>query len=274
MDAGKGCLTRGGGTAGVNDKTIINQMMLRFRPIAPKPATDGSVSGGSTPENKISCVKSTTRAKRKYVRVREKKRSKKDQVKPAEEDDKSDEAVVTLQLLPEHTGDPTAGGSLRNIDRSVPIWLNFNKTTNIACGVSDRTAVVVPATVVESWVTVEDVTEKYMDGTDVERMKNLGMDTCPTFVSDGLNRVQWVNEAYKRMVGPQGNGETLPEVMVRLVVKEELPIMCPAFACRVRVQYTGQKQKNSQTMPCDVWRIDFVGFAWRLDVKAALRLGR
>ncbi|KAK7858074.1 hypothetical protein CFP56_014543 [Quercus suber] len=34
------------------------------------------------------------------------------------------------------------------------------------------------------------------------------------------------------------------------------------------------KERSSITLPCDVWRMDGGGFAWRLDVKAALSLGR
>uniref|UniRef100_A0A5B7ATU7 DUF7950 domain-containing protein n=1 Tax=Davidia involucrata TaxID=16924 RepID=A0A5B7ATU7_DAVIN len=274
MDAGKGSFgARCAG--GAHDKTIINRTMLRFRPIAPKPAT-----GGSLPENKNSCL-TNTRAKRKYVRVGKNKRcEKRDKIRTKEELSKT----MTLQLLPENTDngkDSVARGSSLNIDSTIPIWLvNINNSMNT--DVTDRMAMMPQRRVVESWVTVECLTETYMDGrgtgcTDIERIRNLEVDTCPGFISDGLNRVQWVNQAYKRMVGPQDNdGESPPEVVVRLVVKEELPILYPEFACRVRVQYTSQQQqqKNSQTMPCDVWRIDFVGLAWRLDVRAALSLGR
>uniref|UniRef100_M0ZL25 DUF7950 domain-containing protein n=3 Tax=Solanum TaxID=4107 RepID=M0ZL25_SOLTU len=73
------------------------------------------------------------------------------------------------------------------------------------------------------------------------------------------------------MVDPlEGSGNS-PKLVTWLVVKEK--ILLPnssAFACTVRILYT----KNSQTMPCDVWKMEFGGFAWRLDAKAALRLGR
>ncbi|KAA8548203.1 hypothetical protein F0562_004536 [Nyssa sinensis] len=252
MDTGNGCFsTRCAG--GAYDKTIINRMMLRFRPIAPKPVTGGSVSCDSPPENKNSYL-TNTRAKRK--------------------------------LLPEKTDNgqgSMAGQSWRNIDRTLPIWLNMiNNSRNSEVTVyseSDRMATMPVRRVVESWVTVECLTDTYIDGgrmgsTDFERIKSLEVDTCPGFISDGLNRVKWVNQAYKRMVGPQDDGESQPEVVVRLVVKEELPILHAEFACRVRVQSTWQQQMNSQTMPCDVWRIDLVGLAWRLDIRAALSLGR
>ncbi|KAJ6776897.1 hypothetical protein OIU74_000971 [Salix koriyanagi] len=66
--------------------------------------------------------------------------------------------------------------------------------------------------------------------------------------------------------------------MVRLVIKEKLLrfVDCAsAFSCWVRLQNSWQKEKCSKTaVPCDVWRMDFGGFAWRLDVDSALSLGR
>ncbi|KAK8687144.1 hypothetical protein V6N13_085976 [Hibiscus sabdariffa] len=53
---------------GVLDKTIINCIMLRFSPIAPKPVNGDSVSGGSAVGNKNTGVTSK-RVGRKYVRV-------------------------------------------------------------------------------------------------------------------------------------------------------------------------------------------------------------
>lgn len=49
-------------------------------------------------------------------------------------------------------------------------------------------------------MTVESVTEASAASieswmTDVERVRNLEGDTCPAFVSDGMNRVAWVNGA-------------------------------------------------------------------------------
>lgn len=101
-------------------------------------------------------------------------------------------------------------------------------------------------------------------------MVSLQRDTCPGFISDGLNRVLWTNEAYGKMVG--GAAE---EVVAWLVMKAEVvvPAGIPSFTCRVRVVTFG-KDKISLTLPCDVWRMDCGGFAWRLDTTAALSLGR
>ncbi|KAE8021367.1 hypothetical protein FH972_007261 [Carpinus fangiana] len=298
MDGGDGwhVSSLGGGS---QDKTLINRVMLRFRPIAPKPDTGGS----SLPtENKSRSFVSQARTKRKYVRVRknnnEYKREK--MVSEEESEDGVEKTVLTLQLLPDRAQkkkDLDAGDSWSKVDRtadkksvednrnqSPQMWLTDKKwafgDVDPGSG-SDRTAVMAQTRVVESWVTVESVTDTCMDVrgigcTDMEKIKNLERDTCPGFVSDGFERVKWVNEAYKRMVGQEEEGEGhLPECTVRLVAKERLLTWAyPAFTARVRLQHTWRNQKccTSKVVPCDVWRMDCGGFAWRLDVKAALSL--
>ncbi|XP_062105518.1 uncharacterized protein LOC133817125 [Humulus lupulus] len=310
-------------------KTIINPVMLRFRPIAPKPVSGGSYPGGNPAENMSSVLRTTKRVKRKYVRVR---RDNKDK-NPRRRDTNnsyningscgeeggdglnSTTTTVTLQLMPEKSDGldltrSTGGtGSWRIINQYCTAvqdnnncYKNCNATTD---EVLDLSGVVVrsgPAAaeavgeVVESWVTVEGVTDTCMDvrglgSTDVERIKNLERDTCPGFVSDGcFSKVEWVNDAFKKMVAEEEEVEWWPEVVVWLVTnnnndnmknknnnpsRAELGLMGPAFTCRVRVQYkrVNTKEKCSKIMPCDVWRMDCGGFAWRLDVKAALSLG-
>lgn len=134
---------------------------------------------------------------------------------------------------------------------------------------------------VESWVMVDRITNIFVDSeglgsTDMEKMKNLETDTYPGLVSDSSDRVRWVNPAYRRMVNPLEDGGVTAEMVVKMVVKEkireeELPA---AFACIVRLVYTWKNKKNSRTMPCDVWKMEFGGFAWRFDSNAALSLGR
>lgn len=86
----------------------------------------------------------------------------------------------------------------------------------------------------------------------------------------------WTNEAYSQMV-TTGNHKDTWRNKVKLGMRErvELPAvnLFSAFTCRVRVQY-GKEGSHSMTVRCDVWRLDGGGFAWRLDVKAALSLGR
>lgn len=297
MDAGDGWHVAAGG-GGAQEKTIINRTMLRFRPIAPKPVPSASSSGETlVAEGKNLYCPTTKRVKRKYIR------SKKNINRSSTGDPEAgmDSTLITLQLMPEETGsgefpgarswlsiDHTVEKNQDIQDRMLPTRMNMNPMTSWAVRTdaatgSDRTAAMAPPVlVVESWVTVESVTDTCMDVrglgcTDVEKVRSLEQDTCPGFVSDGYNRVQWVNEAYKNMVR-QGqyycHGQS-PEMRVWLVTKAELPANGhPAFSCRVRLQYTWQNDKCSKMMPCDVWRMqDCAGLAWRLDLKAALSLG-
>ncbi|XP_026410119.1 uncharacterized protein LOC113305257 [Papaver somniferum] len=155
---------------------------------------------------------------------------------------------------------------------------------------TDRTVVIPqPVRPVGSCVTVKCITETFGDQeiglgflgrTDEEKKINLDKDACPGFISDSLNRVRWTNEAYRKLVNQDGfgyGGEQRPE-MVWLVTKdnESLPSRCEGFVCRVRLQYTCKKERHSLIVLCDVWEMNDSGggFAWRLDVKAALSLGR
>ncbi|GMJ04335.1 DIG-like 4 [Hibiscus trionum] len=304
--------SRVGYTGGAQGKTMINPIMLRFRPIAPKPVSGESGSDGARVDNK-NLLLCKPRAKRKYVRVkknnirRKKRSSSESDPLVHNEASKNPENIVTLQLLPDKT---EGNGSVNNQngrgleENQDPLYLsnlNINININInnrwfdRMGVveePDRTALMSQRrkeTAVESWVTVESVTGscmgvKELGGTDVERIKNLEADTCPGFISDGLHMVQWVNGAYKRLlmvvVGEANDGEPPsppPEIKVWLVLKQELPRFCTAFSCKVRLQYMWQKEKVSRMLPCDVWKMDGGGgggFAWRLDVEAALSLGR
>ncbi|KAL1819454.1 hypothetical protein ACET3Z_014323 [Daucus carota] len=201
------------------DKTIMNHIMLRFRPIAPKPVMTGSDSSYSDLAKKEAIGKKRT--KRKYVRVNKhvKKNSAQEPKKKNDDDDKT-------------------GSDLR------------------------------PA---ESWVSLECVTGGFGHGrrlgcTDAEKVRSLERDTCPGFVSDGDGGVRWVNLAYKQMVGSK------EEVVVWLMNKVRIPVGEEAFSCRVRVDSGGR----GKVVPCDVWRMDgdLGCYAWRLDLDAALSLGR
>ncbi|KAJ6314807.1 hypothetical protein OIU78_018316 [Salix suchowensis] len=347
MDGGNGWHVIGGAAAGAQacdragaqDKTIINRILHRFRPIAPKPATGNDLdSSSSVFDIKKMLASKTLRRKRKYVRVRKSNKLKKnkrvsgvpssDQEKEGEGEGEGGDlsSSVTLQLLPEGS-ESKDGESQERIGKT---WYSNDNFQDLAAdnmkeyvddqenqehpmcfkfklkqpmiegyGKPDQTFVMLPqkreTTVAESWVTVECVTDStcmderavLLGCTDVERMRNLEEDTCPGFISDGLNHVQWMNGAYRKMVETARKEvskervqlyNTAPEVMVRLVIKEKLLrfVDCAsAFSCWVRLQNSWQKEKCSKTaVPCDVWRMDFGGFAWRLDVDSALSLGR
>ncbi|XP_009792275.1 uncharacterized protein LOC107815750 [Nicotiana tabacum] len=279
---------------GPQDRMIMNRIMLRFRPIAPKPVADGS-GPGSKPENEKAEPVSRRRGKRKYVRVK-KNRKCKNSAEKEERKDGSDNngSIVTLQLLPESSSsvtNPTDNVSFQKeisfSELDQPQWMSFHEYDNngiSAFSSTDRLDLKVTTQtprMVESWVMVDRITNIFVDSeglgsTDMEKMKNLETDTYPGLVSDSSDRVRWVNPAYRRMVNPLEDGGVTAEMVVKMVVKEkireeELPA---AFACIVRLVYTWKNKKNSRTMPCDVWKMEFGGFAWRFDSNAALSLGR
>ncbi|KAF5743702.1 hypothetical protein HS088_TW08G00289 [Tripterygium wilfordii] len=290
MDGRGGCcIARYGG--GAYDMSKMDRIMLRFRPIAPKPAT-GSVSNGPSPDQaeisprsgrgKRRTNQSTSINSKKCNGSVRKRKSSLSQEKMVE--------VVTLPLLPEtpERKDSPARVSSAEIlspmksHGNAPVWLSFDRSmeNHDQKVVLDPTMAMMPQTVraVGSCVTVECVTDTWVDGngmgsTDVERSNNMWKDTCPGFISDGMGRVTWTNGAFEKMVGP---GNILPVVLV-MKEKASLAMMMmtwKAFTCRLRLQYTRGMEKSSLTLPCDVWRMDGGGFAWRLDVKAALSLGR
>ncbi|XP_048128511.1 uncharacterized protein LOC115751162 [Rhodamnia argentea] len=312
----------------------IDQVMLRFRPIAPKPATEGPGQGGSHAGSK-GWPLSGARTKRKYVRVRKPKgnsncsSNNNNSSTSSSTSTKSKRAVaqgpkgkaggpdgslglekqiVTLQLLPEKAdhGESKALKAKPQPPEQEPRWC----TTNSCCGapfgpdfstvnlaLPNRVPPMWPRSdpihriryprVLECWVFVESVADARIDAqdpqlvglTDAERMRNLETDACPGFLADPSDRVKWVNGAFERMVirehlsGGTDSGPPPAGIAVRVVAREELPKTRAAFACRATVRQREEKWA-ARIMPCDVWRMDEVGgFAWRLDVEAALSLG-
>ncbi|XP_055828929.1 uncharacterized protein LOC129896952 [Solanum dulcamara] len=326
MDGRGGCcIARYAG--GAYDMSKVDRIMLKFRPIAPKPAAaGGSISRTTTPPQKSEVPVRNGRWKRRYVKENNKnsnnssnnKRSssgsspsgRKRKAQSPEENESSGktvsggEPVVTLPLLsesPERKDSPRdrSVDKVKKTEKNAPIWLSFGKNQgNInkndingqlqlqgyGGGVGMDGSVLMfpqPVRVVGSWVKVESVTDAWEEGygigrTDEEKLVNLERDICPGFISDGLNRVRWANKAYKEMVDEEGSAAA-GEVVVWLVMKDDVRLpenkTTAAFTCRVRVVRCG-KEKKSLILPCDVWRMDGGGFAWRLDTKAALSLGR
>ena len=277
---------------GAYDMSKVDRIMLRFRPIAPKPVAGAtSNSDGSSSEGSDAFSRGYGRTKRKYVRGdnnnnnnrrtrRRKTTSSPGNNRPA--------PVVTLPLLPE-TPDPkearnnsnnnNSSNSNNNVNRNVPVWVSFENhgaSETYWCGGAAAGRVGASS---YSCVTVECVTDAWAEegeglvlgSTDEERRVNLGKDTCPGFISDGYGRVTWTNSAYREMVG-QKEGEGAVVVLLAMKVGAAVPYPC-SFACRVRVvQFKCGKEVSSLTVPSDAWRMDSGGFAWRLDLKAALSL--
>ncbi|KAL0380203.1 UNVERIFIED_CONTAM: hypothetical protein Sangu_0084600 [Sesamum angustifolium] len=256
------CIARYSG--GAYDMSKVDRIMLRFRPIAPKPAsTNGSLSGGgssgsTTPENSGPSVK-TGRGKRRHAAK-----------------DGSNSTVNKRNCnsrrrksSPENTdsGGSVSGGE--KVVKTLPLLPRRHQSGEIVAPGADRSGLDDPTVPMGRMV----VWDRGEGRTDEERVRSLNLDTCPGFISDGLNRVMWTNAAYRQMVAGEGAGEG--EVAAWLVMEEgvSLPVGCRAFTCRVKVVTCG-KEKNPKTVPCDVWRMDCGGFAWRLDTAAALSLGR
>ncbi|XP_061359790.1 uncharacterized protein LOC133303838 [Gastrolobium bilobum] len=231
----------------------VDTIMLRFRPIAPKPVAGAATSDGSLLESGDAFSRS---AKRKHARVnggnkRCNRRFRRRTTAPP--------PVVTLPLLPE-TPDPKDPPEAKSRN-NVPVLLSFENPRWFG-GARDPPAVALGGSV----VTVECVTDTWQDdgellgNRDEERKVKLGEDTCPGFISDGYGRVTWTNRAYREMVGEEG---------VWLAMKVTVPYPYRGFTCRVRVQYACGKER---TVLSDVWRMESGDFAWRLDVNAALNL--
>ncbi|XP_027336861.1 uncharacterized protein LOC113850498 [Abrus precatorius] len=289
MDGRGGCcIARYATGTAPHVSTTVDKIMLRFRPIAPKPVAGTTASDGSSSESSDAFFKAPT-TKRKYARdntTTRKQRNRRRKTTSSPEQ-KNPVPVVTLPLLPE-TPDPKESPARNltpvpkevlnnNNKKNMPVWLSFENQAKVESywyfGAMDQTAMRLGGWC--SCVTVECVTDTWVDGeglgsTDEERRVKLSKDTCPGFISDGYGRVTWTNEAYGEMMGHNGEREGMA---VLLVMKEGAVVPYSSFTCRVRVvQYTCGRERNSLTVPCDVWRMDSGGFAWRLDVKAALSL--
>ncbi|XP_057440068.1 uncharacterized protein LOC130731921 [Lotus japonicus] len=225
------------------DMAKVHRIMMGFRPIAPKPnsvsSSENSDAGDAFSRSVGTKRKSNSGSKRRIRRKR---------ITPPP-------AVVTLPLLPE-TPDPKNPPEAMSRNNS-PVWMSFENN-----GYATTAGKVDLPPALGSVVTVECVTDTWQEEKEVLPVKNLVEDTCPGFVSDGYGRVTWTNGAYREIVGEGG---------VWLVTKEvRVPFPCVrGFTCRVRVQDTCGKER---TVPCDVWRMESGGFAWRLDVTAALSL--
>ncbi|XP_076881638.1 uncharacterized protein LOC143529819 [Bidens hawaiensis] len=303
---GGGCVARyspgGGGFGeicyGPYGMSKVERIMLKYRPIAPKPMAAGSGSSCSTVEQSEGSGK-TRRRKRKYVRVNKKKKdmgtnsgSKKRKISASSGESSG---VVTLSLMPEtpdrkenssnswQTSSPSETRDLVspsiNCKRQSPMLLNFNKigdsqvTTSLSPPQSQKT-------IVTSFVTVECVTEAWVNSdrlgvTDQVQVMNMDMDTCPSFITNARDTVVWTNKAYREMTAGGGTDETTT-VVVKKFNRVMMPVSLPAFTCKVKVTWGTERAASALTVtaPCDVWRMRCGGYAWRLDVNAALSLGR
>ncbi|URE10406.1 hypothetical protein MUK42_21637 [Musa troglodytarum] len=254
----------GGGDANVAWK--VDRIMLKFRPIAPKPVVGSPTVVAAAPKEASAGARRPKRKGAAISAVAARGR------KPRKDEGKSfsSTTIVTLPLMPEtpeRKGDP-AGAPPKwcpTPPAVAPTWMGLGE----------------PVRAVVSWVTVECVTDTWREGevswkNDEVARAALAADECPGFVSDEWGGVTLTNEAYRRMVLAGGvEEEEEEEVRVGLVTRGLVPAAgtCRAFSCRVRVRHAERPTgPPSLAAPCDVWRLDGGGCAWRLDVKAALSL--
>ncbi|KAG2312499.1 hypothetical protein Bca4012_027043 [Brassica carinata] len=286
------CIARYGGSGGggAYDMSKVDRIMLRYRPIAPRPDSGGS---SSPPLDSVS--PKSRRGKRKYSKenssssggggsVNSSGGNSKRCNKRRNEEAKNGSEIVTLPLLPEapERKEPPrvlvpAAAELG----AASSWLSFGddgrryQTAKRSLDLTKGLLTARTETVVSSLLTVECVTEgEYELGcTDEEKKMNLERDTCPGFISDGLGRVVWTNGSYRDLV--IGKERCCSKMSVWLVMNEKPLLTKRAFTCRMRLQYTCRDNEvSSITSPCDGWKMNDGGFAWRLDVNAALFLGR
>ncbi|XP_010930435.2 uncharacterized protein [Elaeis guineensis] len=305
---------KGGGDYRADVAWKVGRIMLRFRPIAPKPPAAAPVAPAAAAE-----MRTAGRAKRKAGgggggRGREGRRGRKARkivtgafkeetgaFKEEKEEKMSSSSessaagsgtTVTLSLMPEtpERKDDAPPVEIPAVSYVIPAWLRAREGGSEGGG-GGGGEVVAPRPVrpAGSWVTVECVTDKWRDGEvgasttggdEAVRAALAADQTGPGFISDAWDRVTWTNEAYRRMVvGPgaedgKEEGTEEEDVRVALATRGMVPgATCRAFTCRVRVRYASRRRgRGSLAAPCDVWRMDDGGYAWRLDVKAALSL--
>ncbi|PKU83318.1 uncharacterized protein LOC110112773 [Dendrobium catenatum] len=277
----------------------MGRIMLRYRPIAPKPTAAGAAPGLTVePIQAVGKAKKREVARRKGGSSGGKRGRKSRKAEDVATRDPpctvSTAPVVTLPLMPV-------------TPERQETWL-MTRASPYLWPVHPVAGVVVsqkPVRAAAVSVTIESVTEVWSVGFrgntshDDDLRRWLEADDCPAFVSKAADRVTWTNAAYRRMVlsgyvsaeSPSSSSSSysstswsdaasLPEasgdeeVTVVLVTRGLVPGgECRAFTCMTSVRYgCGRRAKVSLAVPCDVWRLEDGSLAWRLDVKAALSL--
>ncbi|ERN11856.1 hypothetical protein AMTR_s00020p00118800 [Amborella trichopoda] len=306
------------------------QIMLRYRPIAPKPAAQSASSSsltavGSGAEVKQNPAAVGGRGGRAKRRCSEIKRSRKRARKPptatampeegistslraasvsvsgSASSEKESCSLITLPLMPERTLErkevphqtmTCEPRGLYSVDPAPKAKSQQQEELEEELGSCSRMGVVVPQPMrrVGSSVTLECITNECIlvcNGSEFsmnslapsaeEMQKLLEWDESPILVSDSSNRVVWTNQAYLQLVGrpPEWCGGGGRGEMVVLWTREKLPLSSSSFSCRAKIQWSS----NTLMVPCDVWRVcsepaAIYYYAWKLDLKAALCLGR
>ncbi|XP_071703941.1 uncharacterized protein [Rutidosis leptorrhynchoides] len=270
----------------------VDKIMLKFRPIAPKPIASGSGSSSSTVDHNVR----NRRRKRKYVRVNGNHKSKKETETASKKRNLSstsssvsgggDAVLTTLSLMPD-TPDrkenslETSSRDLLNYNKSQPILLRFDsQQQKVSYGHVQGTESNVNQSEIVSFLTMECVTDTWINVENrlgfVINHAQMEMDTCPWFITDSMDTVVWTNTAYREMTTAGGGGGGVVGSVVAKYNRVTMPVPQLGFTCKMKVTWgsEGGTCASSVMAPCDVWRLMTGGYAWRLDVKAALCLGR
>ncbi|KAM0860612.1 hypothetical protein ACQ4PT_046431 [Festuca glaucescens] len=227
----------------------MGNIMLKFRPIAPKPAAmaPAPAAGAGRGKRKRKAAAAAGGAGR---RGRKPRKANKPLPSPSSSSSSSSSGTTSS------TPPPPA--------------------THMHASSLDKAADLAPAHVaalhalrpVPSCVTVEDVTATWRDGEAPPAPACGGEDEAPAFVSDRWGRVTWMNLAFSRAVSASDAG-------LVLAARDGAAVpawgACAGFTCRVRVTYASPRP-GSLVAPCDVWRIGDGGYLWRLDLQATLTL--
>jgi hypothetical protein len=243
------------------------QMVLKFRPIAPKPVA-------MAPPAPMPATGAGKGRKRKAAAAGGGRRPKK----------------ADVQKEDKHLSSPSSSSSgTTSVDSSTPpaTLMHAPSPEKDAVG---HVAALQALRPVASCVTVESVTGTWSDD-EAPPGAACGGDEAPAFVSDRWGRVTWMNLAFSRVVsgGRSGDAASAPSASdaasapfasdagVVLAGKDGAAVpawgTCVGFTCRVRVSYACPRRAGgSLVAPCDVWRLHAGGYLWRLDLQATLTL--
>ncbi|GAB2221330.1 hypothetical protein Droror1_Dr00012505 [Drosera rotundifolia] len=260
------CIARNSGSDDLSDN--FHQIMLRFRPIAPKPPPMPKNTGVVVDDGGVG----NSRSERGKKNNRKRKYSSSSSARVQDMDAVMKPITTTLSLLPEKP-------DLRDVIETVKPRIDGCDKMMV-----DRTVMVEQSGHVKRervYVMVESVVGTWTDavGTTEDAMLGLERDTCPGFVSNVWGRVTWTNEAFRRMCDVAAD-VAADVVVVGMIGTEKAVESGEGLTCMVRVKgmaSTSSSWLDKVAVPADVWRVevgDGGGFAWRLDVEAALRLGR
>ncbi|XP_047050527.1 uncharacterized protein LOC124655715 [Lolium rigidum] len=263
------CLApRCGGDGGQGQAWQMGNIMLKFRPIAPKPA---AMAPAPVTAPAMATAAGARKGKRKAAAAgrRGRKPKKATAVATATATQKAD--VHKDKPLPSPSS--SSSGTTSVADSSSPpppppTLMHASSPNKPADLPPAHVAALRPAA---SCVTVEAVTATWRDGEAPAAPACAGEDDdeeAPAFASDRWGRVTWTNLAFSRAASAS-------DVVLAARDGAAVPAWgaCAGFTCRVRVACGASPRRGgSLVAPCDVWRVGDGGYLWRLDLRTTLTL--